>query len=107
MYDLITSTDNLEHLKNLPEWISLFYRSLKDKGYFLTTCTFRGRGLHLLENHKYDSLAQFVKMMNDEKFILKGQLIQRFGRVFIVPGFVLKRITDRTSGRLLVFQKNV
>jgi len=63
LYDLITSTDNLEHLKDLPEWISLFNRKLKDKGFFLATSTFRGRGLHLASNQQYDSLSCFVEMM--------------------------------------------
>lgn len=104
-YDLITATDNLEHLKILQEWISLFHKKLKNNGFFVVTSTFRGRGLHLASNYEYDKLANFVTMMQDTGFVLKGQLLKRFGCVFLLPAWLLTKLTNKTSGRLLVFQK--
>ncbi len=104
-YDMITSTDNFEHLKDLPSYIAFFNRMLCKNGFLLTTCTFRGRGLHLASNYKYDNWDEFMQMMGSKGFALRGQLIKRFGYTFVLPAWILKMMNRNSSGRLLVFQK--
>jgi len=106
VYELIVSVDCLEHLKPLPEYIKLFNISLRNGGYLLVKSSFYGRGLHLLSNYKYDCLKTFNEMMRNNGFVLKGQLITRLKRNFLIPYLFLKLLkSTSTSGKKLIYIK--